>query len=86
MSNYYFSAKMVGFYNDALKDLYDKNSSWPTDAVAITNDTYTAMISGQIAGKILSSDANGNPVLNDPPTPTASTTTAPASVTTNPAA
>lgn len=81
MSNYYYSAKKSGFYNDALKDLYDKNGSWPTDAVLITDDVHTAMITGQAAGKLLSSDANGNPVLNDPPAPTE-----PTSATTSPAA
>lgn len=43
----------------------------PDDAVEITSEQHAALIEGQSKGKHIVADANGHPVLQDPPAPTA---------------
>ena len=41
----------------------------PADAVEIPRELYTALLDGQSAGRVITSDADGYPVLVDPPPP-----------------
>ncbi len=45
-------------------------SNIPADAVEITQEQHLALIDGQSHGKLIQADANGRPVLVDPPPPT----------------
>lgn len=42
----------------------------PDDAVEIPAELHAALLAGQAQGKVISADANGYPVLQDPPPPT----------------
>ena len=42
----------------------------PADAVEITDAEHAALLEGQSAGKRITADADGKPVLTDPPAPT----------------
>lgn len=53
----------VGFYDDSI------NPSIPTGAVEITPEEHQTLLAGQSVGKLIQADANGNPVLVDPPAP-----------------
>ena len=57
MPKRYFAASTMGLYSD------DVNQTMPEDAVLITEQQYVAL-----AGKIISIDDNGNPVVAPPPT------------------
>jgi hypothetical protein len=61
-----YSKSGGGFYHFAIH-----GDNAPADAVQITDDEYTALLAGQSAGKIIVGDANGRPVLQDLPPPTA---------------
>lgn len=61
----FFSKSTCGFY---ARDIHGANI--PADAVEITTDEHAALLAGQSAGKIISADASGAPVLQDPPPPT----------------
>ena len=58
----YFSASLPGFLSadDAL----------PTDAVALSDDDYAALMAGQAAGAPILIDTDGRPTLADTPPPT----------------
>ena len=45
-------------------------SAIPADAVEITREHYEALLAGQSEGQRIVADANGRPVLADPPPPT----------------
>lgn len=60
-----YSKITSGFY-----DISIHGAAIPADAVEITDAEYQALLAGQSAGKIISADASGNPVLADPPAPT----------------
>lgn len=53
-----------GFYDTAIH-----GDNIPADAVEITTEQHQALIDGQAAGKVIAADANGFPVLQDPPPP-----------------
>lgn len=53
-----------GFYDTAIH-----GDDIPAGAVCITDAEYAALLAGQAAGKIILTDANGRPVLVDPPEP-----------------
>lgn len=55
-----------GFYDEAIH-----GDSIPADAVEITIEERAALLEGQSHGKRIVADANGFPVLSDPPAPTA---------------
>lgn len=55
-----------GFYDEAIH-----GDSIPADAVEITIEEHAALLEGQSHGKRIVADANGFPVLSDPPAPTA---------------
>ena len=42
----------------------------PADAVEITDAQHAELLAGQSTGKVISGDADGNPVLVNPPAPT----------------
>lgn len=42
----------------------------PADAVEITDAEHAELMVGQSAGKLIGGDADGKPVLSDPPAPT----------------
>ena len=54
----YFSKTTNGFYTTEIH-----GSKMPTDVVEITEATHQSLLAGQTAGKRISGDANGNPVL-----------------------
>lgn len=62
----YYSKTTTGFYDS---DIH--GSTVPVDAVAITPEEHTELLVGQAAGKIITADSHGAPILQDPPAPTA---------------
>lgn len=61
----FFSAQTVGFYNSAIH-----GDNMPADVVEITAEEHAVMLAGQSSGKVIAADADGRPVLQDPPAPT----------------
>lgn len=59
-----YSTATGGFY-----DISIHGSNIPPDAVEITDTEHTALLEGQSAGKIITADVTGRPILTDPPTP-----------------
>lgn len=62
----FYSKSTDGFYS---REIHGDNI--PADAVEITADEHAALLEGQSAGKLISADKKGRPVLTDPPAPTA---------------
>ena len=62
----FYSKQTGGFYD---RDIHGDNI--PADAVEITDAEHAALLEGQSSGKIITADNNGNPVLSDPPPPSA---------------
>lgn len=62
----YFAQSTAGFYDRSIH-----GDNIPSDAVVITSEEHAALIDGQSQGKHIVADANGFPVLQDPPPPTA---------------
>ncbi|MEW5893393.1 MAG: DUF4376 domain-containing protein [Pseudomonadota bacterium] len=54
-----------GFYDEAIH-----GNNTPADAVEITNEEHAALLAGQSIGKRIVADAEGRPMLADPPAPT----------------
>lgn len=63
----YFSASLGNCFCDS--DLFA--GILPADAVEITPEEHEALLLGRQNGKIITADADGRPVLSDPPPPTA---------------
>lgn len=61
----FYSAKTGGFYSREIH-----GDKIPDDAVEITDEQHADLLFGQSAGKAITADADGNPVLTDPPAPT----------------
>lgn len=61
----YYSNSPRGFYDDRLH-----GDRIPLGAKPITRELHQDLITGQALGKLIREDAEGNPVLVDPPTPT----------------
>ena len=57
-----YSKSTNGFYHPAIH-----GDNIPADAVEITCEQHAALLAGQSAGKIIAADADGFPVLQDPP-------------------
>lgn len=53
----YYSKTTNGFYHEEL------TPTLPSDAVAITEEVHQALLAGQAEGRVLTSDANGHPLL-----------------------
>lgn len=62
----FYSKQTGGFYDAAIH-----GDAIPSDAVEITTEEHAALIEGQSQGKLIQADANGRPILVDPPPPTA---------------
>ena len=62
----FYSASTCGFYS---REIHGDNM--PADVVEITNEEYESLLSGQSSGKLIKPDAQGRPVLQDPPVPPA---------------
>lgn len=60
----FYSASTGGFYSAAIH-----GDNIPADAVEITAEQHQALIDGQSSGKVIATDADGFPVLQDPPPP-----------------
>ena len=58
----HYSPSTNGFYTP---EIHGENI--PADAVEITREHYEALLQGQSSGKRIVADANGRPVLADPP-------------------
>jgi len=67
----FYSKSVGGFY---IRDIHGNNI--PADVVEITEAEHQALLIGQAAGKMISGDADGRPVLIDRPGPTAEEQTA----------
>ena len=62
----YYSKQTNGFYTPEIH-----GNNIPADAVEITPEQHAALIDGQSQGKVIAADADGRPVLQDPPPLTA---------------
>lgn len=62
----YFSASTNGFYSE---EIHGENM--PDDVVEISDEKWQQLLEGQSAGKWITPDESGYPVLTDPPPPTA---------------
>ena len=62
----FYSKTTGGFY---AREIHGDNI--PDDAVEITEAEHAALIEGQSKGQRIAADANGRPILQDPPPPTA---------------
>ena len=60
----FYSVQTNGFY---ASEIHGDNI--PSDAVEITPEQHAALLQGQSEGKVIAADANGNPILGDPPAP-----------------
>lgn len=64
--SYFYSASTGGFYPVSLKVDYETAGSWPVDAVSVADEDMLALQAGQSAGKQITANAEGYPVLTDP--------------------
>lgn len=61
----YYSPSTNGFYTPEIH-----GDNIPADAVEITREHYDALLAGQSNGQRIVADADGYPILQDPPAPT----------------
>jgi hypothetical protein len=59
----FYAKSTGGFYDDTIHTA----AQIPQDAVAITDVLHQALLTGQSAGKLISADDSGHPILIDPP-------------------
>jgi hypothetical protein len=64
MPTYFFTKNPVAFY---VKEI--SGDAIPEDAVEITEEEHAALLVGQAAGKVISGDAEGRPILIDQAAP-----------------
>ena len=69
LSTIFYSASFTGFYSSDLKEDYIFARNWPEDLVEVSDEDYRKLMAGASAGKMISPDANGNPILVDVPGP-----------------
>ncbi|MDK1204208.1 tail fiber assembly protein [Cronobacter turicensis] len=67
--SYLYSPEQNAFFAAELEDDYRASGTWPEDAIPVSDEIYDALIQGQMDGKIITHDDNGQPVLIDPPPP-----------------
>lgn len=58
----HYSKSTNGFYSSEIH-----GDNMPADVVEITAEEHAAMLAGQSAGKVIAADADGLPILIDPP-------------------
>lgn len=63
----YFSPAALAFYDGQMKEVYVKSCAWPSDIIEISEEEYRSLLTGQSAGKVISIDEQGNPMLVSPP-------------------
>lgn len=69
---YFYSSSVNGFFFYSLKPIYDNSESgWPTDAISISERWYKYLLNGQSKGRCIVSNEYGQPILSEPPPPTA---------------
>ncbi|MEN4562317.1 tail fiber assembly protein [Pantoea agglomerans] len=67
MSDIYYSATNNGFYHVAFREIYEASANgWPDDAIAVSAADYENLLQGQSAGRIITTDSDGQPILTDP--------------------
>jgi len=67
MSDIYYSAANNGFYHVDFRELYEASANgWPDDAIAVSAADYANLLQGQSAGRIITADSDGQPILTDP--------------------
>jgi hypothetical protein len=66
MNTYFYSAQTSGFYKTEIH-----GDKIPADAVEITEQQWQDLFEGQSNGMVIAADANGTPVLQAPPEPSA---------------
>ncbi len=59
-----YAASTRGFYDT---EIHGENI--PEGAVDITDAQHAALLAGEVSGKVISADADGKPILTDPPAP-----------------
>ena len=57
----FYSKTTGGFYDPAIN-----GDDMPEDRVEISQENYANLLEGQSSGKVITADADGNPVLTDP--------------------
>lgn len=62
---YIYDAKTNGFYAVLLKESYELAGTWPEVGAEVTEEEHKALMDGQAAGKIISADSEGKPILTD---------------------
>ena len=65
MENIFYAQSTGGFYSAEIHGV-----GIPGDAVQIESEQHTSLLAAQAAGKRIVPDANGRPILQDPPPPT----------------
>lgn len=63
--SYIYDVKTNGFYEISDKESYELAGTWPETGVAITDVEHKSLLDGQAAGKIISADSDGKPILTD---------------------
>lgn len=63
---HYFSPSEIGFYDEEIKQEYEKAGTWPADGLKLTEDQYKEFSGQAPDGKRLSSK-NGKPIWGDVP-------------------
>ena len=64
MRNMFYAKSTGGFYDAAIH-----GENIPADAVEITTEEHSALLSAQSTGKLIQADQDGRPVAVDPPAP-----------------
>ncbi|EHH5781152.1 tail fiber assembly protein [Salmonella enterica] len=71
MSTYSYSSKTNSFYFIGFREDYQKNGSWPDDAIEVDDSVYVEFSANAApAGKTRAGGSNGLPVWVDIPAPT----------------
>lgn len=60
----------------ALRADYETHGTWPADAVEIPDELYAEVVTNRPPDKIMVAGPDGNPIVADPPPPTAAEITA----------
>lgn len=63
--SYIYDVKTNGFYAISFKESYEQAGTWPETGVGITEEEHKSLLAGQAAGKIISADNEGKPILID---------------------
>jgi len=65
-----FSPSTKSFYPSEMQADYEAAGTWPTDGVEVSEEIFSACIAARAAGKVITADADGQPVISDAPPPT----------------